>query len=224
MKSPESIPLPEYRWLHVVLSFPVALLFEIYFWVVGRLSRVEAPSGFLPLPSNAIVVLLHPEWPLFPPSLSMWNKIAPKFCWVGLHHFSSYCGSLSCVLSAYPCFRFSRGDRQKPFERIVAFLNEHPNLPFAVRTDSGGPYGQVRHSAVAMALRTGRPVVCLRQVGTRVIVLPNTHAIPLPFGTIRTRVSRAFSAEELSKLPIDAARETLQAEIQSPLLSATTGD
>lgn len=212
--SREGIPWNQYDWVHLLVALPFTVVLDSFWFLIGLTSRVEEPLFCEPLPDNAILVGYHTEWPLYPVSCGLvWHKRVPPWTWVGLHHFASYFGSLRTYLFGAPCFRFRRGSREKPFEHMLRFLAQHPRRGFAIRTDSGGPYEQIRASVVILSQRSGRPVVLFRQKSSRQFRLPNQHWIPLPFGTVTSKFSRVFSCEELATQPVDSALDLLQREM-----------
>lgn len=208
--SREGIPWREYSWGHLLVSLVVAIPLDLFFFLVSLTTKVPPPQKKGEVAPGSILVVFHPEWPIFPITVRMWRRELPPICWVGLHHFLSYFGSLVCFIIGAQAIRFRRNDPEKPFYRIVKFIEAHPHHVFAIRTDSGGPYNQVRHSAIALALKAKRDIICLRQIPTRYLMIHH-HYFALPFGRVDTHVSAPISHEKLATLSLDEARELVQA-------------
>jgi len=215
--SREQIPFNEYRWGQVLLSLPFVLLLRFVYFLMSFVTT-EAEAEFkAPLPSNAMVIIFHTEFPSFPLTPRFWKTHVPGLAWVGIHNFISYAASLFIYDWGYRAIRFDPRSKTRPMDKVREYLKEDVKEIFGLRTDSGGPYEIVRHSAVTMALTSGRPVVAIRQRPSRYFTF-NSHLIPLPGATIHTYVSAPVPAERLAALDIEEARQLLQTTIDSLLL------
>lgn len=213
--SAEGIPFREYRWGQLLLSLPLTLALWVFYALMKLTIREEPPQLKGDFPPNAFIIMFHTEWPLFPLSPGFWRRYTPGLAWVGIHNFVSYAASLFVYFAGFRTIRYDRKSGIRPMEMVRDYLRQHPEGTYGLRTDSGGPYECVRHSAVNMAIFSGRPVVGVRQRVSRGFRLPNQHWVPLPFGKLSTYVSAPIPAATLAALPVEDARGLLQSMMES---------
>jgi len=212
--SSEGIALQKYRFFHVLLAFPMAVALFII-CRINTLFTLDDDSHLPPLKNNPLIIGYHRDLIYFFCSKAIWRDLSLKeTAWIGIHHWSSYVGSLEYLLRGIRCFRFDRTQIQKPFDQIVRFLKQY-DRPVFLRTDAGGPYDEVRPSAIKLAINSQRDIVCFRQIGPSYLESLAGHRFPLPFSKILTSFSDSISWRELEKLPLDAATKMVQHKMDS---------
>ena len=211
-KTGEGIPLSEYRWplllIALVSSLPLFLFLKFVQWFSR--SSAKFPDD---LPSNSLIFGFHWDFYLLHLGRTMEPKRRSRVVWLGYHGFLSYLPILVTHFHGTRIFRYRYPSAKKPFRQIVDFLMSHPETPFGILTDAGGPYGRVRESIVDLALASNRPVVALRTRYSRLIAL-GVHRLPLPLGSLEAKFSEIISVEKLKSMSRDAARDYLQKRIE----------
>ncbi|MGE4106757.1 MAG: hypothetical protein AB7F66_06045 [Bacteriovoracia bacterium] len=207
-QSREGIPWREYAWPALLIAIPLSLVLEISLKLYGLTLR-RAPTPAANVPRNAIVFLFHGDI-----YCSVFQDYgAREFgvgTFLGAHSFLSYVWIWRTYWMGYGVLRYDRRRQTaKLIPWIVDYMNRHASLPFALRTDSGGPYGKVRGSIVDLARATNRPVVGARQLADRAWVV-RSHALPLPFARLQTRVTVPIFPAELEGLSREDAMRKLQ--------------
>lgn len=209
----EGIPYRQYRWGQLLLAIVPGYLLHLLFtllWTTLRETGHEKDRSL----GNAIIVLYHPEFPITLSAQTTWRRHFRGVAYLGIHNWISYVTSVLCYLDALPAVRYDRATGKRPMDQVLEYLNTHPSVPFALRTDSGGPYRKVRTSIVRLALQTNRPVICLRQTASKAVVL-HQHLFPLPFSTVNVSISEPISVETLQCLTLEEATALVQRTMDS---------
>jgi hypothetical protein len=209
--SREGLPLGSYHLGALVASLLPAVVVTLLLRLL-RLSMRRLPVAEGAIPRNAIVYLFHSDVYAYEVTHDLWRRLlSAGDAYLGYHGLKSYMGSLTPYLDGLRCMRYDRRNKSRPMAQILSFLSRNPGR-FILRTDAGGPYGRVRKSLVEMALATHRPLVPMRQVASRSLIVFGHH-IPLPGATIETRIGAPIEPHTLTALGIEGATRLLQARI-----------
>ena len=208
-QSREKICTRDYRWGQLSLALVPGFLFHLLCTVVGWTLREKVEGELKTSDSAPIVVVYHREFPITLSAQRTWKKLFKGVGYLGIHNWISYCTSVLCYLDGLPAVRYDRRTGLKPLNQVLDFLRQNRPLPFAIRTDSGGPYNRVRSSVVRMALEANRPIVCVRQTSDHTVRIFD-HFFPLPFSHVVTRVSDPIVPQALSHLTMEDATARVQ--------------
>lgn len=215
-KSREGVRFSEYRWGLVLVTLPFALLFELCATLYSLLLRAEPVSdeSVDRIPPNAIVFLFHTEIYGAFADWDLYRRIFGEGAVLGNHTFLSYVWSLRMYVKGFQMFRFHTNAGKRVLPDIVRYLGSEVRGRFGLRTDSGGPYEVVRKSVVVMSRESNRPLVPMRQIYDRAWRV-RSHWIPKPYARVRTVIGPAIAPEELRDLPVERARDLVQARIDA---------
>ena len=202
MKTPENIELRAYRWPELVFAFVVGAPLFLALTAWKRTLRFRNPD-LAELPPGAILFGFHEH--LY---VSLMNEIfyypgADGPAWLGYHGFLSYVGAPFYFYGRLPVFRYKKSTSPAPLDQIISYLRAHPNMRFALATDAGRPYGEVRGSLIKISRATGRPLVAFRYRCERALRIFD-HLIPLPFSTVELLFSPSLPASSLPESDADA--------------------
>jgi hypothetical protein len=207
-RSREGIAYGDYRLAEALVAAPMGAALLAPILALRPFVRERVDFDAATVPRDALAYMLHRESLLMIFTPQYWRLFDRDGAYLGYHGFASY------VTSAYPfwrgstALRYRRDDSKKPLSQVIDLLKTFPGR-VALRTDAGGPYGQVRASLVDMAIATGRPLVAVRQTADRTLRVMQ-HQLPRPGSTVTTRISRPVAAAELAAMPRAAARDLLQ--------------
>lgn len=130
-----------------------------------------------------------------------------KILFIGSHDFASYTAYGPGSFGAYETWRFDRSREAKPSDQIIAMLKSRPEAILGIFTDgaSGEPM-RVRESLIKLAISSQRPIVPYRSLyGPKIRIGRNDYPSLLVKG--QSVFGKEISWEELSALPLEAARE-----------------
>lgn len=207
--SQERIGFAEYRWGQLLLALVPGFLLHFVSTIIGWTLKERVEGEVDKSKGAPILVLFHQEFPISLAAQTTWRRTFRGIAWVGIHNWISYVTSVLCYLDGLIAVRYDRRTGKKPMNQVLDFLRENPRVPFAIRTDSGGPYGKVRTSVVRLALEANRPIVCIRQSTDRYFTLLG-HYMPLPFGRVVTRISSPMPAQSFAGLTVEEATARVQ--------------
>jgi hypothetical protein len=222
LKTPEEIDIGDYALRELALAVPVSVVTTAAFAAVRATTTEALDHRAVPIPDDAILYMLHEDLHVSMFAPTFWDDLGSDFSYLGFHGFASYVGVAWAWSKRYRAFRYSRRAARRPMEQVLDYLVRRPGGRFALRTDSGGPYGVVRASLVDLGLSTGRPLVAVRQIADRKTRVRG-HVIPLPGAKIRSIVSAPVAASELRGLTREAARARLQ-EVMDRLVTEPNPD
>lgn len=214
VETKEGIPLREYRWVQLGLAFFPGFLMHSICTAIGWTLKEKIEGEITNGGRAPIIVVFHREFPITVTAPHSWNKLFHGIGYLGVHNWISYCTSVLCYLDGLKAVRYDRRSGKKPLFQVVDFLNQNALVPFAIRTDSGGPYERVRTSVVKMAIQANRPIVCIRQSADRSWRFWD-HFFPKPFASVITRVSAPISAQTLRPLSVEEATAQIQLVMDS---------
>lgn len=200
-----SAPIREYRLVSLFFSIFPAVVFEGVASLISLTYRHRFESDPDRIPKNAILVAMHGDIFCSVVTLGEISHVLSGGVYLGFHGFQSYIWSMGSRMRGIRSLRFDRIKHTDIMSWIISKLNSGQIMRFFIRTDSGGPYGRVRKSAITMSLATGRPIVVIRQRASRSWVI-NQHAVPIPFSEIMTSFSIPIESKALSAIPDAEAR------------------
>ncbi|MDB5039220.1 MAG: hypothetical protein JWQ35_2748 [Bacteriovoracaceae bacterium] len=133
--------------------------------------------------------------------------------WIGYHGIISYSAFCCGLTNKYVNVRFKTKGDQKPIDQLVEMLDRNSQRQFGIFTDAGGPYGKVKGSLVALAKRSGRPLIPLRSFSANHCLLLG-HQIPYPKSPVTAVFGKAITPEELSFENPEENRKLLQTRLE----------
>lgn len=193
-----------------ILAFPFAVGFML---LVKTLSFfVTAERGEVSrVPRNAILYSTHLD--VISATINPTLHRGPLIV-VGYHAFLAYLYIVWDRVAGIGHLCYHRVSDVPPLDQLQAMFRKYPEHRFWIFTDSGGPYGRVRKSLVILSRESGRPTVAARLKASRFFHLLG-HRIPSPFSRVTITFAEPVTAAELSALSPEAARDRLQAQLDS---------
>ena len=113
------------------------------------------------------------------------------------------------VIYGMTMFRFVFQKAPSAKQQIMNFMSENPESGLWVWTDSGGPYYQIRESAVAMAIESGRDIQGFRIISHYHLYLWR-HRVSLPFNKLEMKTTPVIAHARLKEMGVQASTQMLQ--------------
>lgn len=179
-KSPEGIAWKDYRLGSLLAMAPFSFAATAYLEVVTRFSAPHSRlENFETVPENAILYGFHYDVLANYITMNLISKRTEPVLWIGYHGFLAYSSFFCGVTGNYVNIRYFLNTEEKPLDQLVKLLALYPLRRFGIFTDAGGPYEKVRKSLPDLGIKTNRPLVPLRSIPQKKILI-RKHQLPIP--------------------------------------------
>ncbi len=202
-----------FKPLLYILGLPLGIILYVY----TRLIRFTVKEDFGPMPNGKrrFALGFHREFPVYLCSKKSWSYSTWEnpSGWIGQHSWTGYLTALEIFSTSWVDCMLSTDRNTRPYNKVLKFLVDFESDVF-MRTDSGGPYNQVRKTAIRLAIESQRNIICFRQKPTKYFLLAD-HYFALPFSTLITRWTREISWKELEKLGVEEGTKLVNQEMNN---------